>query len=81
MLFRPTPHKRQPSAPAPVRLAPRYALHDPAELLRSGPSSMPRRWPYLIARKNHALEHLANLRQAPHLQSLQQLVGFEDPLP
>ena len=42
--IRPTPHKRQPFAPAPARLAPRFALHDPAELLRSGPSSMPRRW-------------------------------------
>jgi len=39
----PTPHKRQPCDPEIVRIAPRSALHDPADVLRSGPSSMPRR--------------------------------------
>ena len=49
--IRPTPHKRQASAPAPARLAPRSALHDPADVLRSGPSSMPRRWAKALQEK------------------------------
>ena len=35
----------EPSAPSLARLAPRSALHDPADVLRSGPSSMP--WRYV----------------------------------